>query len=322
MISRRQVLVASGLATIAHSCNSLLASPPRIGVLSPRTKTTLMPMLRKALAKLGYKEPQTVVIDFRPADDDFARLPQLARALIEAKCDLIVALGSEASARALRDAEARVPVIFIAVGYDPVERGIVESLGRPSGNMTGVYFPTPALSAKRLEIATEMFPEAKRFLVISDVFARDQLTAVRDAADLKRVELTVVEYSKSPYEFSRAFEAAKREGARALIVLSSGPLAASQARLSKAIIESRLAAFVPAIGVDRSASLVRYSFDVAKIVHRAAEMAIMILKGRKPADIPVERPHEFLLAVNMQRAKELGVQIPSSILARVNSTME
>ena len=322
MVSRRRVLQASVLAAVARWFPSALAAPVRVGVLAPRQATTLMPMLRKAFAELGYREPHTVIFDFRSADDDLARLPRLARSLTEAGCDLLIALGSEATAKALREAATRAPVLFIAVGYDPVDRGVVQSLGRPGGNLTGVYFPTPTLSAKRLEIAVEVLPDAKRFLAIGDAYTKDQLGAVRRAAEAKQVELIVFEYSRTPYDLAHAFEAGKRQGAEALIVLSSGPLVQSQAELSRQIVANRLPAFVPAVGVDTSASLIRYSFDVAKTVHRAAQMGVMLLGGRDPADMPVEGPHEFLLAVNMQRAKQLGITIPVSVLARANSVME
>jgi putative ABC transport system substrate-binding protein len=210
MTTRRQFLVAGALGALSARYAAAQSRPVRVGILlaRPLNQSFYGPGIVRRLAELGYREDSSMVVEHRSADGMADRFPALARELIQANCDVIFAVGPEQPVRALQIAGSRVPVVFLAVDYDPLEKGIVTSLSRPDRNATGVYIPQALLAAKRLEIMREVLPRARRFLVLSDIFSKDQVAAVRDAADAAKVQLTVIEFGKSPYDFAAAFESA------------------------------------------------------------------------------------------------------------------
>jgi putative tryptophan/tyrosine transport system substrate-binding protein len=323
MTTRRQFLVAGALGSLNLRCAAAQARPARVGILSglPRDKSIVTPLLLKGLADLGYREGAGIVVEFRHADKS-SQYRELAQDLISRKCDIIFALVSEPIARALRDAGTQVPVVFFALDYDPVEKGIVSSLRRPGGHMTGVYSPIDALTAKRLEVAQEVLPGAKRFLVLTDVESRDQLAALREAAAARGVELTVVEYERSPYDLHGGFESGRQAGVAGLIVLTSLEFAARRGELSALAISYRQPLIAPTFMAMEPGVLVSYSQDFAKLFRRGAELGVRILKGAKPADMPVEQAGEFELVVNLKTAKTLGLKIPYSVLSRATKVIE
>jgi putative tryptophan/tyrosine transport system substrate-binding protein len=297
---------------------------PRIGVLSPilRDQSVLVPPLLQALSDLGYREGAGMVLEYRTSDSVDSRYPAIVAELIGRKCDVIFTVTSESAARALRDARSPVPVVFIATDYDPVETGIVDSLARPAGNMTGVYAPTNALGAKRLEIAQEILPGATRFLVLSDGSTRNELAALKTVAEARRVQLTIVEFAQGPYDLAAAMESGKRAGVAGVLLLAGAGFAARRRELSAMIVRYRLPTISPGFMIAEPGMLVSYSNNIAKFTRRAAEIGVRILKGARPADIPVEQPTEYDLVVNLKTAKALGVKIPYSVLARATRLIE
>jgi putative ABC transport system substrate-binding protein len=212
-------------------------------------------------------------------------------------------------------------VIFIAVDFDPLAQGFVASLRSPGGNMTGVYLRQGAVAAKRLEIAQETLPGAKRFLVLADEYTQEQLDAVRRAAETARVTLTVVEFRKQPYDFAAAFETGRHAGVEAVIGLGSPVFAANLSKVSEFLARHRL----PAIGSWYAAEagfLLSYSGDHVKAGRRAADLGVRVLKGAKPPDTPVEQVDEFELVVNLKTARALGVKIPHAVLTRATRAIE
>jgi len=323
MTTRRQFVVAGALGALSMRHAAAQARSPRVGILAPFPKTTLAPIILQRLSELGYRDGAGMVLEFRSADGVDDRYPKLARELIEAKCDVIFALGHFA-ALAFRDARTPVPVVFIDPDYDPLETGIVDSLSRPSGNMTGVYVPEPTLAAKRLEIAQEVLPKANRFLVLADSYSKDQLVALRKAAEARRVQLTVVEYGQRPRDrdFEAAFETGRRAGVEAVLGLNSPNFSTNRAKLAALVVKQRLPAFVSGAWAGAPGILVAYYASSLKYASRAAELGVRILKGTKPADVPVEQPDEYELVVNLKTAKALGVKIPYSVLARATRLIE
>lgn len=263
-----------------------------------------------------------MVLEYRSADGVVDRFPRLARELIDLKCDLIFAIGPEHSARAMRDARSTVPVVILAIDYDPVEKGIIANLRRPEANMTGVYLPQAALAVKRLEIAREVVPTARKLLVLADPYSRDQLNAVRKAAEKVGVTLTVVEFTKQPYDFASAFESGRRAGVEVLIGFSSPVFAANGAALSAFLAQHRLpgVGFFPRLAEE--GFLMSYGADIVKAARRVADIGVRILKGDKPADIPLEQSDEYDLVLNLKTAKTLGVKIPYSVMARATRVIE
>lgn len=318
MTTRRRFLITGLLGAVASSSALAQARVARIGVLTPRPRAESFytgPILRR-LSELGYRDGAGAVVEYRATGGFADRYPQMARELVDLKCDLIFAVGPEVAVRALRDAGGSIPVVFLAVDFDPLEARVVKSLSRPEANITGAYIPQGELAAKRLDIMREVLPSARRFLVLSDEFTRDQLATLRKRAEASGMKLVVVEFSKQPYDFAGAFDLGRKEKAEALIGLASAVFAANLSALSAVVAQHRL----PSAGTSGAWAdggfLFSYGPDISKITRRVAELGVRILKGAKPADIPVEQADEFVLVVNAKVAKALGVKIPESVMAR------
>ena len=322
MTTRRQFLVAGALGALSARYAAAQSRPVRVGILlaRPLNQSFYGPGIVRRLAELGYREGSSMALEHRSADGMADRFPALARELIQANCDVIFAVGPEQPVRALQIAGSRVPVVFLAVDYDPLEKGIVTSLSRPDRNTTGVYIPQALLAAKRLEILREVLPRARRFLVLSDIFSKDQVAAVRDAADVAKVQLTVIEFGKSPYDFAAAFESAHQARVEGFIGLASPVFATRSAELAELLKQYKLPGAAPA--VMRAGFLIGYGEDSAKASRRAADIGARILKGAKASDIPVEQADEFEFVINSTTARALGVKIPESVMARATRIVQ
>lgn len=327
MIPIRRQLVGSGLALLGLAATAprrvlAQARTVRIGVLTARQPSVYLPAVLKRLAELGYVEGRNLVVDYRSADGVAERFPSLARDLIRAKSDLIFAIGPEQSARALLEAKADVPVVVLAVDYDPVKTGMISSLRRPGGNVTGMVLLQPTLAAKRLELLREIVPKAKRMLVLADPFSTDQLETIRQAAEKLRVDIIVETFPALPYDFESAFAKGRAAGVEAVLLPASPVFLDQRTKLSDLAIKHRL----PSIGAHvvhaEAGHLMSYGVNPATAFVRAGDMAASILKGAKPGDIPVEQPTEFEFTLNLKTAKALGIKIPGSIMVRANRVIE
>ena len=317
-MNRREFLVASALLT----CSPLGAAQGRkqakICMLSPvpADRSVWNIPLMQRLAEAGYRDGAKMKLEYRSSDGIAERLPQQARELIASKCDLIYALGPEAPARALQDARSPMPIVFLAIDYDPLEKGIVASLRQPDRNTTGIYVPQAALVAKRFEIMREVVPAARNFLVLVDGFSRDQLGPVRAAAGAASIRLTVIEFASPPYDLASAFESGRKAQVDGFIGSASPNFSQRRADIASLLMKHRL----PGIGSNQTQAEAGYLLslgpDVIKTTRRAAEMGIRILNGAKTSDIPVEQADEFELTVNAKTAKALGLKVPESVLAR------
>ena len=313
MTSRRRFIQIGALGALAPARVLGQSRAARIGVLGPvpLARSVYSPDLVRRLRELGYRD-----LEYRSAEGSVELYAKQARELVAMNCDLFFAVGTEAPARSLREAGAKAPIVFLAVSYDPVAKGVVSNLRSPEGNATGVYIPQGALVAKRLEIMREVLPSARRMLVIADVFSRDYVADARQAAERTRFELTVVDFEKRPYDYSAVFAAARKSGVEAVACLASPVFAVERVDLAGLLEKHKL----PAIGVAASQAeagfLLTYSVNVRKFSQRAAELGMRILTGSKPADIPVEQADEFELIINPKAAEALGVRIPPSVLAR------
>ena len=313
MATRRQVLIAGALGAVGIPRARAQARQAKIGVLGarPLSESVYGDGIMRSFAALGYHN-----LEYRSAEGSAERYPQLARELIGLKCSLIVAFGPEQPARALQDARSPVPIVILAVDYDPVDKAIVASLRRPDRNTTGVYVPQNQMVAKRIDIMREVLPSARRFMVVADVFSRDQLAAAKSAAAEARVELTVIDFPSRPHDYARAFEIAKKERSEALVMLSSPVFAADAAPLSELALKHRMPTIGSTVQQASRGFLVSFNADATKATRRVAEIGVRILNGAKPETIPVEQADEFELTVNARTARVLGLRIPESVLAR------
>ncbi len=316
-MKRRKFLFASALGAIAPAWAFGQTRPVKVGMLSPRPmgESSYAPGVVKRLGELGYRDGSTMRLEYRSAGGAVDRYPRLARELIDLKCDVIFTLGTT-PAIPFRDAGYPLPVVFLAIDADPVERKLVASLRTPGVNATGVYIPQNALVGKRLEVMRELVPGMRRVLIFSDLATRNQLPAVRKAAELAGMQLTVVEFSKQPYDFDGAFAAGRKAQVQALMTQSSPVFSTERAAIFALLVKYRLPSIGAATQLAEAGFLLSLNADSAKVTRRAAEIGVRILKGAKPADIPVEQADEFELVVNAKTARALGIKIPESVLVR------
>jgi putative tryptophan/tyrosine transport system substrate-binding protein len=274
------------------------------------------------LRELGYVEGRNLTIDF-VRDNDPDRLAAAVGEFARRGVDVIVTGGQDASLKAAITASAArsTPVVFRAVDFDPLAKGCIASLAYPGGNLTGVVFEQLELSAKRLDLLTQAAPHITRIILLYDVASLDQRDAVTSAASALGIPLVAIERHDPPYDYEQAL--AGTDGARgdALMTTSSafgGPAAA--------IAEAALWHRLPSIGsLRRSAEagfLMSYGPNISDMFRISADYVDKILKGAKPADLPVQQPTTFELVVNLKTAKELGLTVPPSILARADEVIE
>ena len=296
---------------------------PRIGFLvasSPSFYSSRIEAFRQGLRELGYVEGKNIAIEYRFAEGNEDRLRELAAELVRLKVDIIVAA---ASASAARDATKTIPIVF-AASADPVASGIVASLARPGGNITGMTILATELTGKRLELLKEAFPRVTRVaflrssLGINSPILWEEAEAASRALGLQLQSLNV----RSVHDFERAFKAAKREGVHALITAPSPLINAQRARILEFVAKTKLPAIFPGPEIVEAGGLMSYSPDYSEMFRRAALFVHKILNGAKPADLPVEQPNKFELVINLKAAKQIGLTIPPNVLARADKVIQ
>jgi putative ABC transport system substrate-binding protein len=302
------------------------AKVPRIGWLSPHLAAS--PHLRESflqgLRDLGYVEGRTVVIEYRDAEGKLERLPALAAELVAAKVDIIFAGGATRAILAATQATKAIPIVFAGVG-EPVTSGLVTSLARPGGNVTGLSSLTVELVGKCLELLKQAVPGVSRVAVlwpqgaIDERTEKDMLKEADVAARALGVRLQVVE-ARGPEDFDRAFSDMTRARAGALTVLPSAMLLVDRRRLVDLAAKHRLPAVYGLREFVDAGGLMAYGANFADLYRRAATYVDKILKGAKPGDLPVEQPTKFELVI--KTAKALGLTIPQSVLLRADEVIE
>ena len=317
-------LLAAGAAPV--SVRAQQAGVYRVGYLSTPTRESvergLDAFLRK-LRELGWVEGQNLVIEYRWAEGNVERLPDLAAELVRRKVDVIVAPAGSA-ALAAKNATSSIPIVMIFPS-DPVEMGLVASLRRPGGNITGTTFtPGPEIFGRQLQILKETIPRASRVAILSnpaDPSFALQVREVEAAARTLHMRLQHVE-ARGPEQFDSAFAAMARERADALLVNGTSTFLAHRVRLAELAVKNRLPTMYSFRESVEAGGLMAYAVNMAAFVERAAVYVDKILKGAKPADLPVEQPTKFELVINLKTAKALGLEIPPTLLARADEVIE
>ena len=304
---------------------------PRIGYLTTGSLESpgprrLIDALRQGLRERGYVEGQNIVIEYRGADGKYDRLAGLASELVGLKVDVIVAPATPA-ARAAQLATTMIPIVA-SVMQDPVGDGLVASLARPGGNITGLTVLGPELVPKRMEILKETLPNVSRVAVLwqPDAFGerttRDLLRETEAATQGLGVTLRFVSV-RAPDEFDRAFSALTAENADALMVFPGPMLFVERRRIVDFAAKRRLPTiFTAREYVELAGGLISYGPSTDDLVRRSATFVDKILKGAKPGDLPVEQPTKFELVVNLKTAKALAVTIPQSLIYRADEVIE
>jgi putative ABC transport system substrate-binding protein len=295
---------------------------PRIGYLSvssPSAMATRTEAFRQGLRELGYVEGKNIVIEWRSAEVKRDRLPSLADELVRLKVDIIVTAGPPAT-RSAKEATVTIPIVFAQDG-DPVASGFVASLARPGGNITGLSTLAPELSGKRLELLKEIVPRLSRVAVLGNS------TNPANAQVLKEMELAAGAFGVKlqyldvlgPKDIETAFREASNGRADAVLMMVSGGVVLSQ---QTQVVELAAKSRLPAIYLIReyveAGGLMSYGVSLNDLDRRAATYVDKILKGAKPADLPVEQPTKFEFVINLKTAKQIGLTIPPEVLARAN----
>jgi putative ABC transport system substrate-binding protein len=277
--------------------------------------------LRDRLRDLGYVDGQNVVFESRWSEGR-SRLPGFAAELVNAKVDIIVTAGSEAAAAA-KQATSRIPIVT-ATGGDLQGLGVVESLARPGGNVTGVTSLTTELGGKRLELIKQLVPRSSRIAIVRDPTNRGLGPLVRDAEhSAKRLGITLkVVGVPTPKDLDGAFLTMKRERADAVMLAENTIFLAYRQHIADLAITHRLPMMAAANEFVLAGALLSYGTDYPDLFRRAAVYVDKILKGARPADLPVEQPTKFELVVNLKTAKTLGLTIPQSVLQRADQIVE
>jgi len=292
-----------------------LGKMPRVGVLSPSADFFLN-AFRQGLRELGYIEGRNISLEYRSADGRVDRLPDLAAELVRLKVDVMVTI-TPPGVRAAKQATSTIPIVMGAVD-DAVEQGFVASLARPGGNITGISLLNPELSGKRLELLKEAFPKVSRVAVLREaVGGASSLRATMEAARVLGVHLQILEL-RDPNELDSAFAAMTRERAGALDVLPGLMITGYMRQILDLAGKARLPAIFPDGQFVESGGLMSYGPSLPDLYRRAATYVDKILKGTKPADLPVEQPVKFELIINLKTAKQIGLTIPPNFLARAD----
>jgi ABC-type uncharacterized transport system substrate-binding protein len=274
---------------------------------------------RKELAALGWTEGRDILIDYRYAAGDAARIKAYAAEIVSAGPDLILAHSTPVVA-ALRQGNP-VPIVFVQV-TDPIGQGFVASLARPGGNITGVFYRQPELAAKQLELLTQAFPERSRFAILYDANSADQFSAAEEAARSMPLELRPLKLEKPPYDFAAAFATMAQGGAQVVLVLSSPSFVEHRPQIGALAIAHRLPTMFVFKSYVAAGGLMSYGVEQLAMYRRLAAFVEKILKGTKPADLPVEQPTKFEFVVNLKTARAIGVELPTSILLRADEVIE
>jgi putative ABC transport system substrate-binding protein len=295
---------------------------PRLGFLSPTSDDSRVEVFRQGLRELGYVEGQNIAIEYRWADGKFDRLPDLALELVRLKVDVVVAVVTQASLAA-KMATGTIPVVMIGVS-DPVGSGLVVSLARPGANITGTSSMTAEIIGKQLELIKETLPKISRVAALwnpaNPIFQAIQRRETEVAARALGMQLQFVE-ARAPDEIDRAFARVAKERMRALLVLNDPVFTAQRKQIADLSAKHRFPTVSGTREYTEVGGLMAYGPSFPDMYRRAAYYVDRILKGTKPADLPVEQPMKFELIINLKTAKQIGLTIPPNVLARADKVI-
>lgn len=269
----------------------------------------------------GFTEGQNLFVEQRRLDDP--RGPLIAGGeLARLPLDVIVAQGPELALKAVIGARPTIPIVVQAINYDPIERGYVASLARPGGNITGLFFRQPELAAKKVELLAQAFPERRRLAILWDGQVLDEFNAAEQATKALGLELHALKLENPPYDFDAAFHNLAQGGAQMLLVLSSPFFSQHRRQLAELALANRLPSMFLFKSYVAAGGLMAYGVDTVAMYRRTGDFVAKILKGVKPADLPIEQATKFELVINLKTAKALGVEIPPVFLARADEVIE
>jgi putative ABC transport system substrate-binding protein len=314
------LLAVAGLAEAQQR-----AKVPRIGYLGlgyGSVNPLRVDAFRQGLRELGYLEGKNIFIEYRYAEEKLDRLSELAAELVRLKVDVIVTRGP-APTRAAKTATATIPIVMTQ-DPDPVGNGFVASLARPGGNITGLSTHAPEISGKQLELLKETVPKLSHLAVFGTSAVPGHALSLREIGLVSGALNIQLQYLDvlGPKDVETAFQAASKGRADALLVLAGAVLSVQRTRILEFAVKNRLPVIYSGRSFVEAGGLMSYGVNLADLDHRAATYVDKILKGTKPADLPVEQPTKFELVINLKAAKQIGVTIPPNVLARADKVIK
>jgi putative ABC transport system substrate-binding protein len=324
-MKRREFISLVGAAVIAPAAAEQRGKIWRIGMLetvSPALNAANLAAFRDGLRSVGYVEGQNLVIEYRSADGDAARFPQLAAELVHATVDVIVTRGTPA-VMAAKDITTTIPVVMAASG-EPLTSGVISTLARPGSNITGLSAFTNELIPKRIELLMQLVPRIARIGFLQDManpIAQSQWEELRRAAQSVRIDAVVIDVRKSE-DLVRAFETAQTERINALFVGNDTVTQANRRAIVALASQHRLPTGYATREFVDAGGLMAYAVNYADLYRRAAIYVDKIFKGAKPAELPVEQPTKFDLIINIKTAEELNLTVPPTLLALADEVIE
>jgi putative tryptophan/tyrosine transport system substrate-binding protein len=292
---------------------------PRIGFLSSTDNRFTFDRFHEGLRDLGYVEGKNIIIDYRTAEAKRERLPGLIKELIDLKVDIIISTAQPAIEDA-KQITKTIPIVMIAT-FDPVETGVIDSLARPGGNITGVSTLQRELSGKRLEILTEVIPKASRVALLWEPKSRGPVIGFKEyesAARALKLSTQSLEAHQPKPDFETLFSNGAKGRVDGVVIIANSLLRQYQKTIANLAIKHRLPSINERSDYVESGGLLSYAADDAARSRRAAYYVDRILKGAKPADLPVEQPTKFEFVINLKTAKQIGLTIPPNVLARAD----
>ena len=329
---KKKITVLTLCAILFALCSSAGAQQPKkvplIGYFSstdPATEAARAETIRLALRERGYIEGQNIAIEYRYAEGNRVRLPELAAELVRLKVDIIVVAGGGNWVEAAKNATKTIPIVMMGVGVDPVKAGLVESLARPGGNVTGITNLNTELGGKRLELFKEAVPKLARVAVLYDPSTLASVSELKEVLPVaaRALGLTVQSWEVRDADgLEKVFAALNKQRPDGLYVMGGSPrMTANQKRTVGFALKSRLPSMYSYREAVDAGGLIYYGADLADSHRRVAYYVDRILKGAKPAELPVEQPTKFELVINVQTAKQIRVTIPPNVLARADKVI-
>jgi putative ABC transport system substrate-binding protein len=298
----------------------------RIGFLGVAPDNALFatsyPVFLAELRKLGFIEGQNLIIEHRRVDEGASKAFAGAAELIRSNVDVVVAFGPELALKAAVAASQTVPIIMIAINFDPMAGGYVSNITRPERNITGLVSRAPELAAKQLGLLVEAFPDVKPIAALWEEASAEQFDAAQRAAQSMHIELHSHKVENLPFDFDAAFRAIAQDGSRMVLVLSGPTFGAQRAHIADLAMQRHLPTMFTFKYYVEAGGLMSYGIDTVPIFRRAASFVAKILRGAKPSDLPVEQPTNFAFTLNLKTAKAIGVSVPTSILLRADEVIE
>ena len=325
MIRRREFITLLGGAAVAWPLSSRAQETRkilRVGAASTFPNNfPLWTAFRARLRELGHVEGQNIVFESLELADHSAVAEAMGE-LIRRNVDIIVDAGEEVTLKAAMTATSSVPIIMLAVTYDPVVQGYVSSISRATGNVTGLYLRRPELLEKQIAILTSASPGAVRLAVLGDMHSWNQYSSVEQIARSLHLYIQPVRLDQTPYDFDAAFRAMAQERAQMLLVLSSSLFGLQRPHIADLAIQHGLPTMFTSKTYVQAGGLFSYGPDITAMFRRAADYVDRLAKRAKPTDLPIEQPTKFELAVNIKTARILGYDVPDKLIALADEVIE